>query len=217
MKWHNVEQNTDEWMAMRVGKIGGSSIGKIMANYGKAFGNPAHDLAVKIAIEQITGISQESGFTNEHMDRGHEQEPIARRMYEDEHFCDVSNGGFFENGDIGVSPDGLVDNDGVIEIKSVIQSVHFDTVNRGKFDPSYKWQLYFNLQQSGREWIDFVSFCATFPEGKRLFVDRLYKDKSAIEFEMIDTRLAEFRRIVKEKKTVINRIGCPEYAEEDAA
>jgi len=103
--WHDIPQNTPEWLQMRVGKIGGSSIGKIMACYGKAFGDPAHDLAVKVAIEQITGKSQESGYTNEHMERGHEQEPIARMMYEEHYFVDVTNGGFFENGDIGVSPD----------------------------------------------------------------------------------------------------------------
>ena len=206
MIFHDVDQNSDEWLDMRVGKIGGSSIGKIMANYGKAFGDPAHGLAVQVAIGQITGVRQDGGFSNEHMDRGHEQEPIARSLYEQEYFCTVSNGGFFENGDIGVSPDGLVDDDGVIEIKSVIQTIHFATVKRGKYDPSYKWQLYFNLQQTERDWIDFVSFCATFPEGKRLFVDRIYRDKSQAEFEMIDTRLGEFRRLVDEKKDVINRL-----------
>lgn len=206
MIWYDVEQNTDEWMQMRVGKIGGSSIGKIMANYGKAFGNPAHDLAVKIAIERITGVGQESGYSNEHMERGHEQEPIARMLYEQEYFCDVTNGGFFDNGNVGVSPDGLVDGDGVIEIKSVIQTVHFETVKRRKFDPAYKWQLYFNLQQTGREWIDFVSFCATFPEGKRLFVDRVYREKSAEEFAMINARMAEFERLVEDKINVIESI-----------
>ena len=206
MKWFDVDQTTDEWLDMRCGKIGGSSIGKIMANYGKAFGQPAHDLAVKLAIEQITGQRQENGYSNDHMDRGHEQEPIARRLYESEYFCEVTNGGFFEEGDIGFSPDGLVADDGIIEIKSVIQTIHYATVERGKFDPSYKWQLYFNLQYSGREWMDYVSFCATFPEGKRLFVDRINRKECSDFFEMIDGRLKEFRELVSKKRTTILNI-----------
>lgn len=51
MIWHDVDQNSDEWMALR-GRVGGSSIGKIMANYGKAFGQPAQDLAVRSLLSR---------------------------------------------------------------------------------------------------------------------------------------------------------------------
>ena len=204
MIWRDVQQNSDEWLDMRCGKIGGSSIGKVMANYGKAFGQPAHDLAVKLALEQITGDRQENGYSNEHMERGHEQEPIARKLYEDEYFCDVTNGGFFEEGDIGFSPDGIC-GDGLIEIKSVIATVHFATVSRGAFDPSYKWQLYFNLRYSTLDFIDFVSFCSSFPEGKKLFVDRVFADKCGEYFLMMDNRLNEFRTLIIEKKQIIMR------------
>jgi len=207
MIWHDIDQNTDEWLDLRCGKVGGSSIGKVMANFGKAFGPPAHDLAVQIAIEQITGKRQESTYTNEHLQRGHEQEPIARALYEQEYFVSVGNGGYFDTEDIlGVSPDGLVDNDGGIEIKSVIQTVHFATVQRGSFDPSYKWQLYSELMVTGREWWDFVSFCSTFPEGKRLFTHRIYRKDCGEMFGMINARIDEFKRLVDEKKRVINSI-----------
>lgn len=199
----DVEQNTDEWMNLRVGRIGGSSIGKIMANYGKSMGQPAKDLAVKIALEQITGRKTDGGYSNGHMERGHEQEPVARMLYEETYFCEVANGGYFISGeDIGVSPDGIVD-DGIIEIKSVIDTVHYATVKRNKFDPSYQWQLYFNLLVTGKKWIDFVSFCADFPEGKRLFVDRVYPEQCSDYFSMIKSRLEEFRSAVEEAKTVI--------------
>lgn len=203
MIFHDVQQNTNEWMDLRVGKIGGSSIGKIMANFGKAFGPPAHDLAVKLAIERITGKRYGESYTNAHMERGHEQEPVARALYEQECFCDVDNGGFFEDGHAGVSPDGLVYYDGLIEIKSVIASVHYKTVARGKHDPVYKWQLYFNLKVTGREWIDYVSFCSEFPEGRRLFIDRVLRSELDEKFAMIDSRLAEFEALVNAKKRVI--------------
>ena len=204
MVWHDVDQNSDEWMALRVGRVGGSSIGRIMANYGKAFGQPAQDLAVRIALEQIIGVKSAGGFSNSHTERGHEQEPVARMLYEEWTFTDVALGGYYAIGDdIGVSPDGLVGEDGIIEIKSVIDTVHFATIKRGSFDPSYKWQLYHNLQHTGRQWIDYVSFCPDFPEDKRLFISRIERKDCAEKFEMMDTRMAEFRRLVKEAKAII--------------
>lgn len=204
--WIDIEQNSDEWVQLRAGKVGGSSIGCVMANYGKAFGQPAHDLAVKIALEQITGIAQENSYSNAHMDRGHEQEPIARALYEQEFFCEVTNGGFYDNGDIGVSPDGLVGNNGLIEIKSVIYKVHYANIERKTFDPSYKWQLYLNLQQSDREWIDFVSFCADFPDRKKLYDFRIYSKDCADKFAMIELRMNEFRQLVAQKRKVIEAL-----------
>lgn len=204
MIWVDVQQNSDEWLDMRCGKIGGSSIGKIMANFGKAFGPPAKELAVKIAIEQITGQRQEAGYSNAHMERGHEQEPIARALYEEENFCTVNNGGFYDDGDVGVSPDGLIDDDGIIEIKSVISHVQYDTLKRGKYDPKYHWQLCLNLKTSGREWIDYVSFCAEFPEGKRLLTYRTHADQFSEDFAKIDQRLNEFRgEVEKIKKRIM--------------
>lgn len=201
--WVDVKQNCDEWLALRAGKVGGSSIGKIMANYGKAFGDPAKKLAVQLAIEQITGKPILSTFSNDHMARGHEQEPIARAMYEDRFFCEVVHGGFYDNDKTGISPDGRVYGGGLLEIKSVIASVQYDTIKRGGVDPKYKWQCAFNLKESGREWLDYVSFCSEFPEGKRLFVHRITVEDSADLFEKIDIRLAEFWPLVEERKQLI--------------
>ena len=208
MKWIDVKQTEDsEWMDLRMGKVGGSSIGKIMANYGKAFGNPAHDVALKIALEKITGIRQESGFSNAHTDRGHEQEPIARMLYEDRTFCNVTNGGFYDSSEFeGVSPDGLVSTDGVIEIKSVIATQHFPTIKRGSFDPKYQWQLYFNLKCSGRDWIDYVEYSSDFPVGKQLFIYRILKSDCSEKFAMIETRMAEFVVLINDKIKLINNI-----------
>ena len=105
---------SDEWFDLRGGRLTSSKLGVIMANFGKSFGEPAKKYAVNIAIEQITGNPIASTYTNDHMQRGHDQEPIARMMYESEQFCDVTNGGFFESEFIGCSPDGLVGDDGVI-------------------------------------------------------------------------------------------------------
>jgi len=171
----------------------------------KAFTATAKKYAVSIAIEQITGKAIASTYSNEHMVRGHEQEPIARMMYEDENFTDVTNGGFFESecGFIGCSPDGLTDS-GVIEIKSVIASTQYATVKRNNVDPSYKWQCVGNLKFTGKDWIDYVSYCSEFPEDNQLFTFRLEAKDLSDEFKMIESRIAEFKSLVEEVKNRIN-------------
>lgn len=202
--WHDIEQGDDYWLDLRAGKVTGSSIAKVMANYGKAFGEPAKDLAATIAVEQLTGKrALACGYTNSHMDRGHEEEPIARAAYEAMFFVDVTRGGFYDNGNTGSSPDGLVLDDGLIEIKSAIPSVHYGRIKKGGFDSTYKCQFLFNMRESGRGWIDFVSYCSDFPEEKRLYVHRILRGDFSEELGMIDNRLAEFFALVGEiKKTI---------------
>lgn len=202
-KFHDVEQNSDEWFALRAGRLTSSKLGTVMAKYGAAFGEPAKKYAVNIAIEQITGNPIASTYSNENMERGHEQEPVARMLYEEETFIDVTNGGFFGSEFIGCSPDGLVGDDGVIEIKSVIGSVHYANIKRQNVDPAYKWQCVGNLKFTGRKWIDFISYCADFPEDKQLFVKRLHVENLAEEFEMLDTRINEFKSLVESTKQLI--------------
>lgn len=202
-KFHDVEQNSDDWFKLRAGKFTSSNAGKVMANLGKAFGEPAKKYAVNIAIEQITGDPIPSTYTNEHMLRGYEQEPLARMLYEQETFCDVTNGGFFGSEFIGCSPDGLVSDKGVIEIKSVIAPVHFANIKRQNVDPAYKWQHISNLNYTDREWIDFISFCADFPQDKRLYTFRMNKEDYQDEFKMLNDRIEEFKGLVTDTKKII--------------
>lgn len=192
MIWHNVEQNTDAWYALRLGKVTASHFGTIMANEGKAFGEPARRYALQLALERATGKRAEFSFSNEHMERGHEQEPVARMLYEAENFVDVTNGGFFDCGEYGDSPDGLVCDDGVNEIKSVIASTHYATLQRGGFDPAYRWQLVGHLDCTGRDWCDFISYCSDFPEDQQLAVFRLHRADCLAEIERLRARRAEF-------------------------
>lgn len=196
-KWHDVEQNSEEWENLRLGKITSSNFNIIMANYGKAFGEPAKKYALKLALERIKNCKSEYNYSNAHMERGHEQEPIARMLYEDLYFTEVTNGGFFDCGFYGDSPDGLVDNDGVIEIKSVIDTTHYANIKRGSIDPSYKWQVIGHLDCSGREWCDFISYCADFPETSQLIVYRIYRKDVIEEIKMLSERRKLFNDLIK--------------------
>lgn len=209
--FHNVEQNTETpcpccgktWMELRSGKVTGSTVSKIMANYGKAFGDPAKAAALEMAVIELGGEPDHDNYTNAHMERGHEQEPIAKMLYQDEYFIDVANGGFYCNGKTGCSPDGNVDDNGLIEIKSVIKKYHYACIKRNDYDPKYKWQLFHNLIEADREWIDFISYCSTFPTGKKLFVKRVYREDWKEQEAQIKSRLSQFYEYVEEVKTKI--------------
>lgn len=192
MIFRDVEQNTDPWHELRLGKVTGSKLPVIMAHEGKAFGEPAQRYALQLALEKSTGRRSPNSFKNEHMERGHEQEPVARILYEDMFFCEVTNGGFFCHGTYGDSPDGLVGDDGVVEIKSVIDWTHYETLKRGNFDPAYKWQMVGHLDCTGRQWVDFVSYCADFPEDMQLLVYRLWRKDCLDMIERLRARRAEF-------------------------
>lgn len=196
MVFHNVEQNTDAWQALRCGKATASNFSCIMANDGKAFGDPAKRYALQLALEQLTGNKAEYSFSNEHMERGHEQEPIARMLYEEMNFIDVSNGGFFDWGTYGDSPDGLIGKPGVLEVKSVTAPTHYATFLRKSFDPAYRWQLVGHIDCTGRDWVDFVSYCSDFHDGAQLLVYRLNREDCEEEIQRLRERRALFLELV---------------------
>lgn len=196
-QWHDVEQNTDVWMQLRIGKATASNAGCFMANGDGAFGDPAKKYALQIALEIATGRKAEFSFSNDHTERGHEQEPIARMHYEDAEFVTVTNGGFFDCGDHGDSPDGLLGTDGVLEIKCVTAAVHYANLKRGSFDPAYRWQLVSHLDCTGRDWVDFVSFCSEFPEASQLIVYRSTRDDFKEELLRLAERRAKFLELVQ--------------------
>lgn len=89
-KFHEIQQGTDDWFALRLGVITSSNFGTVMANYGKPFGKPALEYAQKLALETITRQREES-YSNVYMERGNELEPLARELYEKETMTVVDN------------------------------------------------------------------------------------------------------------------------------
>lgn len=197
-QWHDVEQNTEAWQALRLGKATASNFGCIMANDGAAFGEPAKKYALQLALEIATGRKAEFSFSTEHMERGHEQEPVARMLYEDAEFVDVTNGGFFDCGAYGDSPDGRVGDNGVIEIKSVTAAVHYANLKRRSFDPAYRWQLVGHVDCADCEWVDFISYCSEFPEASQLIVYRSTRDDFKEELKRLADRRAKFLELVQQ-------------------
>ena len=199
-KYHDVDQNSLEWLQIRCGKVTSSKFAVIMANYPKAFGDPAKRYAEKLAVERETGLPVEE-FQNAFMERGHELEPFARQMYERDNFTEVSTCGIFTLGDIGSSPDGLVGEDGLVEIKSVVYNVQFDRLRNGGIDPKYKWQVQGELMVTGRNWVDYVQFCPEMPESKQLYVCRVYPDQNM--FSQLQDRIKQFELLISKNQKLL--------------
>lgn len=201
----DVAQNTPEWDELRIGKMTSSKLGIIMANFGKAFGEPAKQYAIEIALGQITGQPVSGGFHSKDLERGHEDEPIASMIYQDQYFCDVTNGGFYDLGDYGCSPDGHVGSDGLVEIKSALAHIHYERIRKQNCgSATYKWQMLGNMKAAEKDWIDFISYCSSFPDEKKLYVIRYLANDFQKEFDMIDERLNQFRPLItKARETIL--------------
>jgi len=189
--WIDVEQNTDEWFNLRLGKATSSNFAKIMANYPNSLGKGATEYAQKIALEIVTGVRDESSlFTNHYMQRGHEYESEAIRLYEMETFTEVINGGFNDCDRLGDSPDGNVGKDGCIEVKTVIPNVQWNRIKNLSYDPNYFWQIMGHIWLGEKEWCDFISYCPEMPKNKQLHIHRVIPNDKSIE--CLKNRIKEF-------------------------
>jgi len=198
--FHNVVQGSDLWFQLRLGQITSSNFACIMANYGKAFGEPAKKYAMRVAIESITGKRLET-YSNGFMERGIELEPFARDKYEETTGKIVNPGGFMEYGRFGDSIDGLIDDKGGIEIKSVLYNTHFKRLLEGGIDNAYKWQVQGHIWIHDLDYCDWVSFCPEFPKSKSLYIFRVERNDSMIS--QMEERLEKFVKLVDEYKRAV--------------
>ena len=182
MKHHKVQQNTDEWLQLRQGKFTASTFSDLFAKPTTA----AYQKAIyKVAYEILTGESPES-YSNDYMQRGHELEPLAKKAYEMETFNVVEDAGFFEyNEFIGASPDGLVGEEGLVEIKCPAFNTMISYLIDPKLPSQYKHQVHGQLLVTGRKWCDFMCY---HPKLKPVII-RIERDERFIK--EIETKLNE--------------------------
>lgn len=195
IKHHKVDQNTDEWLELRLGKFTASMFKDLKASkstltYKKAIYNTAFEI--------LTGEVPEN-FSSGWMERGRELEPLAREQYEMLRFDTVEDGGFWEaNRYVGASPDGLVNNDGLLEIKSPAPHTFIEYYQKKKLPTIYEWQVQGQLLVTGRDWCDFMAY---HPKLKPLII-RVERDEVLIsEIELaLDEAIEKVEAIVKELK-----------------
>ena len=175
--YEELEQGTDEWYAARCGIVTASVVGQLVTT--KTIKPAANDysraLTNLLVAERITGHVDPT-FTSAEMERGKLDEPIARDHYS-EHHAPATEIGFMVRDDwgfrLGYSPDGLVGDEGLIEIKSRAQKKHLATILADEVPPENMAQCQSGLLVSGRPWLDYVSWCGGMP----MYVKRVYPDK----------------------------------------
>ena len=153
----DIPQGDELWLRMRAGSVGGTGINSVLA---KGTGKSRQTLLYRLAGE-ILADGPIPSYSNGYMDRGHEYEPEARALYEFLHDVTVEQVSLIR-GDIPgthVSPDGLIEPDGGIEIKTMMPHIYVELIDTGKIDLAYIRQCQMFLFITKRAWIDFCAYC----------------------------------------------------------
>jgi putative phage-type endonuclease len=186
-----IEQGSAEWFAQRLGKLTASRLADALAKTKSGYSASRANYIAQLVAERLTGVPAES-YTNAAMQHGIDTEPLARAAYEFHTDNTVEPAGFIDHPVIemtGASPDGLVGDDGLVEIKCPNTATHIETLLGGSVPGKYRLQMTWQLACTGRQWCDFVSFDPRMPENMRLFIWRLHRDDALIaslENDVID-------------------------------
>jgi hypothetical protein len=170
------EQGSPEWFAARLGLPTASEFSTVMAkgkDGGKSLTRKTYML--KLAGEILTGEPMES-YSNQHMERGKEQEAEAREAYELMRDVDCQQVGFIINGDKGCSPDSLIGDDGGLEIKTALPHIQVERLLKGDLPAEHRAQVQGVMWVAERKWLDFVSYCPRLP----LLIVRVPRDDGYI-------------------------------------
>ncbi len=185
-----MEQRSPEWYAARLGKVGASRIGDLMARTKTGYGASRANLMAELICERLTGTNAE-GYTNAAMQWGIEKEPDAKSLYCLLTDATIEDVGFLDHPTIhmaGCSPDGLVGDDGLVEIKCPNTATQIETLLSGAVDGKYIQQMQFQMSVTGRAWCDFASYDPRLPPEMQLWIKRVERDNvliATIEKEVV--------------------------------
>lgn len=182
-------QGTPEWWAARAGSLGASAVHEALAKTKTGWGAGRANTLATLVVERLTG-EMAQGFTNAAMQWGTLTEPLARDAYSFFHDVDVLQVGLIRHPTIigtHASPDGLVGDVGLVEIKCPNSANHIETLLGAPIAAKYITQCQWQMACTGRAWCDLASFDPRLPEEMRLYVERIHRD---------DARIAELEREV---------------------
>ena len=197
----DITQGSDEWDAIRLGKVTASRFSDVL---NKRTGRGKY--MYKLAAERLTGIKEE-GYKNEAMQNGNDTESEARIYYEGLNGVTVEQVGFVERDEfVGVSPDGFVGWEGLVEIKCPLGSTHAQYLKENRLPPNYVPQVQGQLWACEREWCDFLSYYPYMPD-RPMFCIQVFRDEKYIknlesEVDRFVNELQELIERIKENKNV---------------
>ena len=190
-----MQQRSEEWFAARAGKVTSSRVADVVAKTKTGTSASRANYMAELVIERLTGTPAER-FSNGAMQWGAEKEPEARERYQIESGNLVDEIAFVQHPRIafsGASPDGLVGDDGLIEIKCPNSATHIETLLSQKIPDKYQLQMLWQMACTQRSWCDFVSYDPRMPEGMQLWIQRYNLDRERLKTieESVETFLAE--------------------------
>ena len=201
-----MEQKTDEWFAARLGKVTASRVADVIAKTKTGYSASRENYMAQLVVERLTNTQAES-FTNAAMQWGTDQEPFARAAYELKMGVMVDETGLVDHPTIpmaGASPDGLVGEDGLVEIKCPNTATHIDTLLTQTVPAKYITQMQFQMACTGRQWCDFVSFDPRMPAKAQIFVKRVLRDDVFIR--EVESEIKKFLAEVSAKVIQLNNL-----------
>lgn len=203
-----VQQGTDEWKRERLGHVTASRVADVMAKVKTGEAKTREKYRYEIVTQRLTNEIVD-GYTNEAMAWGSEQEPYARMAYEAHTGNFVTQTGFVKHWNIkwvGASPDGLVDDDGLIEIKCPNTLTHLKTLESGKAPSEYIPQMQMQMWVTGRHWCDFVSYDPRLPDELRYFCVRVKRDDEYIN--SMEADILQFLNEVEQTIKTLKEKSC---------
>lgn len=203
-----VEQGSDEWKTLRLGKATASRMADICATTKTGWGASRANYAAQLIAERLTGVVAES-YTNGAMEWGVATEAEARAVYSFFLGVTVETVDFVSHPTIemsGASPDGLVGSDGLVEIKCPNTATHIDTLLKGKIPEKYLLQMTWQMACTGRRWCDFVSYDPRMPENLRLFTKRVQRDDALVAD--LESKVSEFLAEVHAKTVMLQEMAA---------
>ena len=171
-----MEQRSEEWFQARLGKVTASRVADVLAKIKSGESASRRNYKIQLVSERLTGERQET-YINQAMQDGIDREVFARDKYVQQ-FGEVEEIGFVKHPTLeaGASPDGMVGEDGILEIKCPMGSTHTETLMTQDVPSRYIPQIQFQLLCTGRKWCDFVSYNPMFPQHLQIFVKRVEAD-----------------------------------------
>lgn len=188
----DVDQRSDEWIKIRLGKVTASRIADLTAKTKSGWSASRANYMAELLSERLTGEPRDT-FVNAAMQWGTDMEPQARRVYEFMEGVEVQEVGFAPHPTIsmsGASPDGLVGDHGLVEIKCPNTATHIETLLGSSIDAKYIKQMQWQMACTGRQWCDFVSFDPRLPERMQIHIQRVKAD--VLMIDEIEKEVREF-------------------------
>ena len=198
-----MEQRTEEWFNARLGKVTASRIADLMAKTKSGYSASRDNYMAQLTIERLTQKPTE-GYTNAAMQWGTDQEPFARAAYETKTGQLVTEVGFIVHPEIdqaGASPDGLVGDEGMVEIKCPESKTMIETLLSDRVPDKYFKQMQWQMACTGRNWCDYVVFDPRMPENLQLCVRRVERDDY-----IIDEIKAEIKKFLAELDQQVGKL-----------